>query len=130
MKATDLMIKDWVWAGFPRRVEEINADYFIASEGEEFDTIGYDDEDLEPIPITEDMLEMNGFEMSPQRHWLYSDDYYDLWIEQWSDSIWTVEYEDTEMETPEEKITFGYVHELQHFLRLCGCGEMADNFKV
>lgn len=85
-------------------------------------------DDFEPIPLTAEILELNGFRKigdgyvtiynglnicyCPNGHqsddfkWYLSIGYHMPWIKPI------------------------YVHELQHALRLCGLGELADNFKV
>ena len=73
---------------------------------------------LEPIPFTEEYLVKNGFK-KVGKQWEYYDDYFDLTIYEWSDSIWVFRYESTEMNTPHEQFTFSYIHELQHAFRFC-----------
>lgn len=79
-------------------------------------------EDIEPIPLTAEILEKNGFETEDAKDggFILCDDFYDIFIYEWSDSIWVARYESTEMNIPFEQATMGYVHELQHFLRASG----------
>lgn len=78
---------------------------------------------LDPIPLTPEILEKNGFgyfSIGGAENWYIKDDYYNLHICEWSDSIWVLRYDSTEMNIPCTKVTFSYIHELQHALRLCG----------
>lgn len=78
---------------------------------------------IEPIPLTPEILEKNGFgyySIGGAEQWLIKDDYYDIKVYEWSDSIWVFKYDSTEMNTPHTQITLCYTHELQHALRLCG----------
>lgn len=146
MKAKDLMIGDWILglvedneqvgkviAKHPARVTEINQNGDFSAEcpyafDELFDGDGHKIDDFvwydtEPIPLTTEILEKNGFERRKldggAEEFVLADDYYDITIEEWSDSIWVFRYECTEMNTPHEQRTFSYVHNLQHALREC-----------
>ena len=83
-----------------------------------------------PIELCGEFLEKNGFEYGKKgREWALSDDYYDIIVAEWSDSIWTIRYECTEMVAPHHQTTCSYVHEFQHFLKECGLSELAENLK-
>lgn len=73
--------------------------------------------DWEPIPLSQEFFEKNGFG-SGDNLGLF-DEYFDLTIREWSDSIWVLKYESTEMNTPPEQMSCSFVHELQHFLSHC-----------
>ena len=145
MKANDLMIGDWVQVakdvcikkGTIVKVRSIDGDNSFPEKGlkgcatcEPIDdrTIsgGVWVEYLEPIPLTPEILEKNGFIKNVLRKnvlvYVFSDneDYYTLVIDEYSDSIWRLEYTNNEFNTPITRIMFSYVHELQHALRLCG----------
>jgi hypothetical protein len=113
MKATDLMIGDLVYIHEPEckghRIDSIDElDGQVGADGEV-----YDECDIRPIPLTEEILEKNGFK---KVNMTVDGDYrhYHLhgvcisWEEQ--SSFWYGEGD----------IEFKYVHELQHLLRLCG----------
>lgn len=76
---------------------------------------------ISPIPLTEEILDLNCIE--------YSEDD-DMWYIQ--DGVYTI----FELDVRDNDFAFGdfcsikYVHELQRALRLCGLCELADNFKV
>ena len=119
MEKKDLMIGDWVLlTDGPARVISIAQDgiYFEDKFGEgicSFDKI-------QPIPLTAEILEKNGFR-NIGGHW-YDDaaDYYELEIEAYSDSIWRVIYHNTESNIGDERVFVSHIHELQHTLRLFG----------
>lgn len=125
MEAKDLMVGDYVYnhRNWECPIVEIhkNSAVVIARHyGEEEFLLS----DLRPIPLTAEILEKNGFQHHliaekgfTREEWTLSDDYYDIVVREWSDSIWVFRYECTEMNTPHEQRVFGYVHELQHALR-------------
>lgn len=89
---------------------------------------------FEPIPLTTAILEKNGFRRMNLKdgafEHVFADDYFDISVDEWSDSIWRVRYDCTEMQTPHEQITCSYVHELQHFLKKRTSEELSENFKA
>lgn len=114
-QVTEISRKGWVHLSYDGTIVSMSSDYLL--------------EELQPVPITPEILGRNGFK--PTQHgYVIAEDYYDITIREWSDSIWVFRYESTEMNIPHTQIVFGFVHELQHALRLCGLDEMADNFKV
>lgn len=136
MKAEELMIGDWVYGctdpyetdrdkkKYPVKVIRIDADGDTMTEGENPFTEPYEDEwwNLEPIPLTPEILEKNGFERPDARslYFTKSDDYFDVAIHEITDSIWYFEYQNCEFNLPPCSVLVAYVHELQHALRLCG----------
>ena len=144
MKATDLMIGDWVClkddtkSELPLKVDGVLIDD-ISLEGEGF--LGGVDGLVRPIPLTPEILEKNGF---VQEDDAYMDDIsYKCfcgiltWHHSAKDII--VSYDGSKEFTitndlgyPCDEITLyrPKVHELQHALRLCGLNELADNFKI
>lgn len=113
MKATELMIGDWVFeAGRNAKVIRLNEkDCFVR-----------------PIPLTAEILEKNGWK------W---DKYWEIWkhksIPYWEFALderfnWVIK---KECYTDGEVVAYlPFVHELQHALRLCGLDELADNFQI
>lgn len=87
------------------------------------DEIAIDDE-VVGIPITPKILEKSDFRKVQDKlgRVLYSiaDDYFDLTIDELTDSIWCVEYDNLEAQFPTCRNLVGHVQELQHALRLCG----------
>ena len=116
MNANELMIGDWVhYRGTNIRVTSL---YDKGGSNE----IGWGDKEstwvngrtVEPIPLTPEILERNGFERSRVFvEWKYvNDDIYILWkpfpwIKILNDNVQVL-------------FPCEYVHELQHALRLCG----------
>lgn len=81
--------------------------------------------DTKPIPITEEILKMNGIPTNGNTHLFDTDINYYLEL-LWADGelLWTINLAEYCI------MPFTYVHELQHALRLCGLNDLADNFKV
>lgn len=125
MKANELMIGDWVMldksrpltSKKPTQITLTDMIFIARKKGEE----------CEPIPLTEEILKVNGFEPL-QKMWYIKDTFIGV---DWNGN------EIKECRFGEDVLYFGhtnhkikYVHELQHALRLCGMSELADNFKV
>ena len=72
----------------------------------------------EPVPITIDILERNGFEKKTF-YGIY-DDYFDFYIKEYSDGLYIVTYHSCEFNIPDQTIHVSWVHELQNFMKLCG----------
>lgn len=132
MEAKELIIGDWViFNDKPAQVAIID-DW----EGE----ISYFDDDaggvltlindyINPIPLTEEILRKNNLIYF---HKAYE---YDEWeVKTIKCSTWyTIDISHTIDENYDYIINdfpVGYVHELQHVLRLCGLSDLADNFKI
>lgn len=96
-------------------------------------------DELNPLPLTAEILEKNGFERKvisdeePYYQDKEGNSYYqygELGIN--TPNIWFW-YKDGHITMPSncaKWIEFSSVHELQHALRLCELTELADNFKV
>lgn len=124
MKATDLMIGDWVmFDNEPLQVSEILA-YNICTK---YAFGQYRTDDLEPILLTGDILKSNGFELISN-----SDmdtkafiDLYDVWGCKTMFQSFTLFYnrysKDYRLHAFRDNISnIVYVHELQHAMRVCG----------
>lgn len=74
---------------------------------------------LNPISLTAETLEKNGFKREG-RYFIIEDDYYDVSIREITDSIWRVKYCNTEFSTFDSILHIAFIHELQHALRLFG----------
>ena len=146
MKATDLMIGDWVRYS-PKSIS-LNNNYggLYRAEGISQDTISLgaknyrfvvSDKEIDSIPLTPEILEKNGFEMFKYDGWVH---YYRIFgnsvIPFVLHSMIGGEMLSQEVDifststNTNRGIDVNYVHELQHALRLCGLNELADNFKV
>ena len=125
MKATELQIGDWVGRVFDdkRIIEDYRQVDWIRT-GEigmrycKVWSIGC----IEPIPLTPEILEKNGWKETEYWH-EYKDG--NTIIQCSLHKIWGII---NEIEI--EHFKCEYVHQLQHLLRLCGLDELADNFKV
>lgn len=131
MKATDLMIGDWVlWKN--RNVQIVrtcalvysfgHTDVWLAHCNDDNNIECHDLSKISPIPLTYEILKKNGWKDA------------EFWCEYQEDNnsiqaclpdmrgrINGIEIEHFKCE---------YVHQYQHLLRLCGLNELADNFKV
>ena len=123
MDARELMIGDWVRYIISKiavQVESVIEDgiNYELSQGD-FDFIKEDR--IKPIPLTEEILKVNGFSKN------FSEMY----------TKWIVPFE-VNIRGNNKYITLDgkylcnsdYVHELQHALRLCGLNYLADNLKI
>lgn len=131
MKASELMIGDWVLSliGTPCRVK---IESFVCHDSWEDGNHGaFNFNDVEPIPLTEEILKANEwtefyyghFEDENHRHFHRgSDRRLELSLIK-GDKCFCTNFS-------LGRIDFYYVHELQHALRLCGLNDLADNFKV
>jgi len=122
MKLEELMIGDWVHC--PQLVDKVEEDdgncqvkqlHVANLDVYSFKELKYDE--IEPIPITPEILEKNGFERFPSSK-----------IISYSDCDITLDYDGNEHvwyfsacndDVDISIITISYVHELQHALRLC-----------
>ena len=139
MKANELMIGDWVGRVFDdKRIDYRQVDWIRTGEiGMRYQkvwAIGC----IEPIPLTAEILEKNGFERSvviPSNFYRNIDNErlifsphsscYGLGYVHWDESNDADIMHRLEVQQP-----IMYIHQMQHALRLFGLDELADNFKV
>ena len=127
IRCRDLMVGDWIADnnGFQWQITVVGDDYAYATfEGNEADPWEFDDRDdqPQPIPITPEILEKNGWKEAEYWH-----EYKDCKIIiQCSLPIMRGRINGIVI----ENFKCEYVHQYQHLLRLCGLNELADNFKV
>ena len=129
MKATELMIGDWVKIKGHLdydKVREIARDesmqWYISFACSATLFRAYE---FEPIPLTPKILEKNGF-------WVMEkvDNGAEEYIAYATNGLMFHYNRDNDYYFPNTPISWKYVHELQHALRLCGLDELADNFKL
>lgn len=139
MKANELMIGDRVYLikGYFMNysLSTIKRKEILEIDGYYLHKISEGLLEVEPIPLTVEILEKNGFkgegylileldEFSCLEYYPFEGRLRKIWhgIDEWNN------HSDT------KDITFQchckYVHELQHALRLCGLNEIADNLKI
>ena len=132
IKCRDLMVGDWITNrnGFPMQITNVGEDYAYATwEGNEGDPWEFDDKDdqPEPITLTPEILEKNGFiKVNSQRYdYGYPDTNCYVKVNPKKNMIHV-----NGRNANSNLYSHSFVHELQHALRLCGLNELADNFKV
>ena len=148
MKLTELMVGDIVMAHyddgesqcyFPAIVIAIFVDRLLCNDGVQIKSISSEysdfcDEDsinIEPIPLTSEILEKNGFKvpifasiLNPERL------QFALPTNEFVPSKFITRNIYDNFFMMNDFIQIQYVHELQHALKLCGLNELADNFKI
>lgn len=138
MKANELMIGDWVLVnGTSVQVEAIDENGFIAYFNSNAEGLLAVDK-FEPIPLTAEILEKNGFlpsfEMGHETLCLVSSEYSVYYRP--DDTYLYVFKRDNEhgegdfIIRDHRSINTKYVHELQHALCSCDLTDLADNFKI
>lgn len=134
MKCSELQIGDYV--RFKRTKEivwvfEIDGDRNVINNEPD----GYCSEkniavdDVEPIPLTVEILERNGFELRGDFFYHRIDEkphHYDFKLKNGG----VFSSEGCTLKCGIYFLTIKYIHELQHALRLCGLNDLADNFKI
>lgn len=76
---------------------------------------------LQPIPLTTEILEKNFSRPLFSRCFFDGNDFYELMIHEVNDGTWIIKHDNIEFShIPRQQVLVGYVHELQHALRLCG----------
>lgn len=127
MEATELMIGDWVFNKHHKKYIQITPyDFFNHAHlpsGEKYfvsELKVISGRDFEPIPLTPEILELNGFHHEDFGYSLVTTDdksFLLLGVFSGGTYLWH-----------EAKIY--YVHELQHAFRICGLNGLADNFRL
>lgn len=112
---SDLSVGDWVlFAGFPRRVRLISSTWLLPHRYV-LDIATFSTNDISPIPITPEILEMFGFENYSQM-WYHPDSYIEFFRNNRNKDVW-----DRTINCGEYTLySIKYVHQLQHVLRLAG----------
>ena len=114
MKATELMIGDWVYNSYHKKNIKWNYSEMFCPNG--IPVIG---RDLKPIPLTAKILKKNGWWYGIEDIWLH--DGVSFCIEKWNGKFQCYDISQIKLDS---------VHQLQHALRLCGLNDLADNFKI
>ena len=127
MKCKELMVGDFCRSrhGFPMQITNVGDDYAYATfEGNEGEPWEFDDKDEQPqpIPLTPEILEKNGWE----RNGIFMEKR----IDENTHLSWTDICGSVLSQGNYYMCDCNYVHTLLHALRLCGGDELANNFKV
>lgn len=126
MKASELMIGDYIVSDLGKiyrvkGVRDLDGGEVLVSTGKA--DMWYEYKLIRPIPLTEELLLLNGFRKRSHYYELYVEDG-DYYFEICNfDGSLSLMFANT-------GIILNYVHQLQHALRLDGSNELADNFKV
>lgn len=116
MKATELMIGDWVLLyGEPTKVTATLLNMMAIDE---------DSKDVQPIPLDKPMLKANGFNGEDKLFAYYhcEDEDHPFVVTKNKYGFYCI--------IANRLVYINFVHELQHALRLCGLNELADNFQL
>ena len=134
MKSSDLMLGDWVRA---KTVDYVDGVIKYVEENKRATTTMidqlYNQEigvlidslyliQVEPISFDEiaEFWNKNGYILQEDKSYTYFDDYFSINIKEINDSIWQIVVEHCEIFNETEQCTVSYVHQLQHFYKLCG----------
>lgn len=125
MKANELMIGDWVThKGDPIQISSIGFACATGGDDDNFKMMHF--LDLSPIPLTPEILEKN-FTRTEVRilagtktHYIEGDDFYAVTLNEYTDSIWEMEYTNCEAHFPLCRVLVAHVHEMQHALKMFG----------
>ena len=117
MNCRELMVGDLVYIHEPEckghRIDAIDElDGQIGADGEV-----YDECDIRPIPLTEDILEKNGWDFRDRQYAIECKEDEQGIVELSRDEdgyYWSINWDEYLI------IRIQYIHELQHILRLCG----------
>jgi hypothetical protein len=124
MKANELMVGDWV--KFPIGNDKVVDLPYIEGRGicasfaASATLFPVEIDKIEPVSLTPEILEKNGWFYPPQSIWMKLDSPYgELWgCEHTDGTLWL--YSSAELDKHDAFAEIRYVHELQHALRLCG----------
>lgn len=113
MKTTDLMVGDWVFNKFLNKNIKITPYDFFSKYPKVIEG-----NDLEPIPLTVEIMKANGYDfMDCYINYIYDDDevsYLEMTLNDDDEFVWTINTNEYDI------MQIKYVHELQHALRLLG----------
>ena len=132
MLCKELQYGDWVSAGggLPMQITNVGEDYAYATwEDNEGDPWEFDDKDEQPqpIPLTPEILEKNGFIKVNSQRYDYGYPDTDCYVKvNPKKNMINVNGRNANSNL----YSHSFVHELQRALRLCGLDELADNFKI
>ena len=123
MKANELMIGDWV--NYRGTFIKVTSLYDKGGSNEigwgKIESTWVNGRCIEPIPLTREILEKNGFIRDMfYGEWQFDLDPFPFSVVQRKNNSWYLGREEHGIAHNREIIDISYVHELQHALRLCG----------
>lgn len=139
MKAEELQLNDLVnYEGHATSVQVLRLGENIRNIGVEspFGNVFPKEDEIQPIPLTAEILKINGFQQKNGELVWYSDtDSIDnVFISvatRGNNSVRRIEIKNKGLHFANDVMPDGIaVHEFQHLLRVCGFNDLADNFKV
>ena len=145
MKCKELQIWDWITDGHgrPMQITNVGDDYAYATfEGNEGEPWEFDDKDEQPQPIevTYELLEANGWKALVTKYGTTTCDlgcFYESnsALLEWDKSrkiftIWCDWINVNGRKSADIIIPCKYIHQIQQVLRLAGMTELANNFKI
>ena len=116
MKATELMIGAWVMNTYNRKPEQVREirERMVMLDYNDL----YDYDEIEPIPLTAEILEQNGFEAERNVGYVYNDwNETEVIFDTFDHRLRILYRRDVVLDIEEWDFP---VHMLQHALRLCG----------
>ena len=123
------MINDWVRVNpydDNKSVMELYKAGIVTTDGG-----AYLNDEIQPIPLTAEMLKGNGWKHRKPLSIYYAEGMnFSLNVTHISDDSWRYDYVSITSKLVCTGKDIRYVHELQHALRLCGLNELADNWRV
>lgn len=132
LKVTDLMVGDWVMSfGAPHKIVGVRTDMLEPHIMTDMSDTWYEEgieNLLEPIPITKELLEKNGFELKSESPYYqcFAIDFDDVDIDYLVVALHPkANYVKVDYQTEKRKVHLScslggcHLHELQHLLRIC-----------
>ena len=132
MKCKELMVGDFCRSGhgLPMQITNVGDDYAYATfEGNEGEPWEFDDKDErpQPIPLTTEILEKNGFIKVNSQRYDYGNPDTDCYVKvNPKKNMIHVNGRNANSNL----YSHSFVHELQRALRCCGLWNLANNFKI
>ena len=132
MKCKELMVGDFCRSGhgFPMQITNVGDDYAYATfEGNEGEPWEFDDKDErpQPIPLTTEILEKNGFIKVNSQRYDYGNPDTDCYVKvNPKKNMIHVNGRNANSNL----YSHSFVHQIQQALRLCGFNDLANNFKL
>ena len=129
MKCRELMVNDWVanQYGTPIQIYSTGDNGAYANTGDTLWVFEDNEYKPQPIPLTPEILEKNGFTKVNSQRYDYGYPFTDCYVKvNPKKNMIHVSGRNANSNL----YSHSFVHELQRALRICGLNELADNFKV